>query len=280
MAGGSNRCTSLFPATYDVRAVEYRSRRCSSCTFFLSQTFHAFFSHSIAPLTYTSLRGGGVVLAASAVARAAWSRSSSSYAARSYPSIRGCTLDEDAAAAAAAPSRARSFCARTSGYGRIGASRTHRVRVHRSKNASYTSEGRETRAMIARGAQRLATLSLRRSTGVSAGPSPHHRPRLATVNFLLWLVRLQLFARSASSVAREVFAERSRWRMQTLWRLWHLSFYLHHIAYSFSRWRYWMVRARCLARRTALLRRCERSRRDCRAADTIVAGCSVVLRCG
>ena len=50
-AGGSKRCTSLCPATYEESAVEYRSRRCSSLCFCLSHTFQQFFSHSCAPFT-------------------------------------------------------------------------------------------------------------------------------------------------------------------------------------------------------------------------------------
>ena len=81
MAGGSKRWTSFFPPRYDVSAVEYLSRRASSCTFFLSHTFHAFRSQSIAPFTWTSFRGGGVVWAASAYTAAARARSSSAYVA-------------------------------------------------------------------------------------------------------------------------------------------------------------------------------------------------------
>ena len=65
--------------------------------------------------------------------------------------------------------------------------------------------------------------------------------------------------------------------MQKLWRLWHLFvfilIFIHHDGAAGRR-------ARCLARRAAPLRGGERSRRDCRAAETIVAGRSVFLRCG
>ncbi len=47
-AGGSSRMMSLLPPRYVVIARPYRSRRFSSATFFLSHTFHAFFSHSCA----------------------------------------------------------------------------------------------------------------------------------------------------------------------------------------------------------------------------------------
>ena len=156
IAGGSKRCVSARPARYEVIAVEYRSRRCSSCTFFLSHTFHAFFSHSIAPLTYTSGRGGSSVFLTSAVFFASVHRTSSSYLARSYVSSIISLPHQSllpVRAAAGLQARASSLAARTDGYATMSASTTHSSRDWRSEKASKVSGDLMTRAMVEASAQ-------------------------------------------------------------------------------------------------------------------------------